>query len=757
MGRVCILLNMGKVTLLFVVGIVLLFFPHPTFAYYTNMPASVVVGQSSFSGSSANQSGSTAANTLSGAYGVYSNGSNFIVGDPGNHRVLIFNSIPTSNNASANVVIGQTNFSNNTANQGGSTDANTLSTPRGMCSNGQKLIVVDNANNRVLVYNQIPTTNNASADVVIGQANFSGNSENQAGSIGSNTLKAPRGAFCFGNKLLISDTNNNRILIFNQIPTSHNASADLVLGQPDFTTGTSDFGGISVNGAKVLEQPGGVWTDGTRLLVADQGNNRILVFNSFPTENFAEADYVIGQVDKTSSAINQGGSANGNTLRGVRSVFSDGKRIFASDFSNHRILVFNSFPSQHNAGADLVLGQQDFVSVTANQGGGASATTLNGPSNDSLYIIGDKLLVTEFNNSRALIYENITSTPVFALSSPESQPEGKVRLRGAVTLGERGTYALQRIQANVNGEGFSNVTYKSGGTSDGAGITVYDFYHDFSPWAGVSSKDQYDSSKGYTVIVKAVSFNNDEQQRFFFQPFSLISIVNDRYPTFSFEVNKSQWSRLKDNLASYEIQTKKDQESWVTYLSDIPVTSSSTNSSLTTVHDETNGKITVRSLSKQLPAGQYEVRVVAVDKWGYRQESQAIVFNPTGFSSYKPNLPIASGWFPLQINTITGSAWRILSSFATSNPESISTVTSMPTFKGIAFSRSTVTMLVTDVKNAANQRRYYTTVNTDSTWSLTPSIYPSSIIDLWVLDDQGRYNEIPTFILNKYSIREMEQ
>ena len=56
-----------------------------------------------------------------------------------------------------------------------------------------------------------------------------------------------------------------------------NMSAYMVLGQPDFTTTTN---GVS---ATKLVSPGSTWTDGTRVLVADFYNNRVLLWTTFPT------------------------------------------------------------------------------------------------------------------------------------------------------------------------------------------------------------------------------------------------------------------------------------------------------------------------------------------------------------------------------------------------------------------------------------------------------------------------------------------
>jgi hypothetical protein len=80
------------------------------------------------------------------------------VADRYNHRILIYNTIPTSNGASADVVIGQPNMTSNTANRGGSAGANTLYYPYGVYGDGTRLFVADRYNHRVLIYNINYTT-----------------------------------------------------------------------------------------------------------------------------------------------------------------------------------------------------------------------------------------------------------------------------------------------------------------------------------------------------------------------------------------------------------------------------------------------------------------------------------------------------------------------------------------------------------------------------------------------------------------------
>ena len=257
-----------------------LFLPSPIFAYYTNMNASVVIGQPDFTSSTALSPNS---NTLSLPGGILVANSKLLIPDYSNNRILIFNSIPTANNASADVVIGQSSFTNNSANQGlANPAAYTLKNPNDLATDGQKLFVIESSNYRVLIFNSIPTSNNASADVVIGQTSMS----TAATGTTSTTFSSNLTGIVFDTatkKLIVADAGNNRVLIYNQLPTSNGAAADVVIGQPDFTSGNANQGGTTR--ANTLSTAFTVTVYNGKLFVDDYSNNRILIFNSIPTTN----------------------------------------------------------------------------------------------------------------------------------------------------------------------------------------------------------------------------------------------------------------------------------------------------------------------------------------------------------------------------------------------------------------------------------------------------------------------------------------
>lgn len=272
---------------------------------------------------------------------------------------------------SADVVLGQRDFT--------STDPaiaqNGMRTPTGVATNGTMLAVADTDNNRVLIWNSIPQSVDQPADIVLGQKAF--DSIQQPIVVTASSFRGPQGVWIQGDRFFVADTQNNRVMIWNHIPTQNNQPADIVLGQKDFTTVVNpDLTQAQPPAANTLQDPVSVTSDGQRLYVTDLGNARVLVWNSIPAQNQQPADVVIGQPDMTTGldqnvvalCPSSGTDANGNnfypamcgkTLSYPRFALSDGQRLFIADGGNDRILIFNSIPTSNAPEADIVLGQRD--------------------------------------------------------------------------------------------------------------------------------------------------------------------------------------------------------------------------------------------------------------------------------------------------------------------------------------------------------------------------------------------------------------
>ena len=198
-----------------------------------------------------------------------------IVADTNNNRVLIWDSLGDGGPVgSARVVIGQ---EDKAICADRPTSDQTLNEPSSVWSDGVKLIVADRRNHRVLIWTSIPTGDFMAADLVIGQQFPEDNLPNAGLSAPTaSTLSQPISVdVSETGQMAVVDRNNNRVLVWNAIPTRNNQPADQVIGQPDPLTGT-----IAPVSIKTLNQPSGVRFDGRNMIVVDTGNNRVLVFRA---------------------------------------------------------------------------------------------------------------------------------------------------------------------------------------------------------------------------------------------------------------------------------------------------------------------------------------------------------------------------------------------------------------------------------------------------------------------------------------------
>ncbi len=363
--------------------------------FTTFQAASLVLGQPDFSSNSANAgAGSVNATGMAVPMGRIAAGADVLyVAESSNHRVLGFMPRPASNGPAAAFALGQPDLTTNAIGAG----ASGLTSPRSCFISEGRLLVADATNNRVLIWNSLPTTSGAPADVVVGQPDMN------TTTFGASQTKMhmPQDVIVAGGRLIVADALNNRVLIWNTVPTSNGAPADVVVGQADFTSNT-----IGTSATR-LNFPWSVLVVGTRLFVADSGNNRILVFNTIPTANNAAADYVIGQPDMTT------GSYAGTSISSVnpRGLASDGVNLFVADAFGNRVLVFSPIPTATGALPSVVLGQTNFdlgASNDADQdgidGGGITPRTFDGP--EGVSVIGRQLFVTDSLNHRVLVFDS---------------------------------------------------------------------------------------------------------------------------------------------------------------------------------------------------------------------------------------------------------------------------------------------------------------------------------------------------------------
>ncbi|MBI2816424.1 MAG: hypothetical protein HYX72_05765 [Acidobacteria bacterium] len=359
--------------------------------FVTGQAARVVIGQSNFSDITAGTSqfrwGATSGIAVAGNKLIIADSS--YLAPPNNNRVLIYNDLkalkerlPQAGLPPADVVLGQPDFGSSDP----GTSAQRFNQPVGIASDGTRLFISEWGNNRVLIYNRIPEVSGASPDVIVGQRDFTAS----AFGSGAQGLRRPNSVYSDGTRLFVADSLNNRVLIYNRIPAANGASADVVLGQPNF-----DANRALPTASNTLSSPMSITTDGQRLIVTDLGNNRVLIYNSIPTQSGASADVVVGQPDFTSN-----GAGNTQTsLDFPRYAYSDGTRLLIVDSGNNRILIYNQIPTEHGAPADIVIGQMDFRGLTAACGASNFSIPLAVASD------GEALYVSDGFNRRVLGFQ----------------------------------------------------------------------------------------------------------------------------------------------------------------------------------------------------------------------------------------------------------------------------------------------------------------------------------------------------------------
>lgn len=170
--------------------------------------------------------------------------------------------------------------------------------PGGIASDGERLFLSDRNNNRVLVWNHAPTEN-AAPDFVLGQPDFT---RNDPGT-GPHQMNWPSGVSAAGGRLVVADSNNHRILIWKAIPGASAAPADVVLK------------------GEAIVWPWAVWTDGDRLAVTSTFHWEVLIWNHLPARGDQPPD-----VRLTARA------ATGNDCFGTpRTIVSDGHCLIVGD------------------------------------------------------------------------------------------------------------------------------------------------------------------------------------------------------------------------------------------------------------------------------------------------------------------------------------------------------------------------------------------------------------------------------------------
>jgi hypothetical protein len=150
-----------------------------------------------------------------------------------------------------------------------------------------------------------------------------------------------------GGRLFVVDNRNHRVLAFDATPNglAQGQDARFAIGQPDFSTNGRNTSGLS---ATSLAFPNGVAYDraAQRLYVADQGNDRVLVYDARAEANGPPALAVLGQKVVTKSDQFLRGVSAQDQLYDPRGIDFDSEHghLYVTDSHWARLLVF-TFPA----------------------------------------------------------------------------------------------------------------------------------------------------------------------------------------------------------------------------------------------------------------------------------------------------------------------------------------------------------------------------------------------------------------------------
>ncbi len=182
-------------------------------------------------------------------------------------------------------VVGQTDenqltpgpsFTTNGTNNG--PNSISMSSPTGLAIDTAKhrLFVADTSNNRILVYN-LNTDNSLTdriADSLLGQSDFRTVTANTS----QKGFNGPQGLTYdpVGDRLFVSEINNNRVMVFSVGAIQNGESGSSLLGQPTFVSNTQLTSQSAIRSTQaILFDP-----VASRLYTAENGNHRVMIFDA---------------------------------------------------------------------------------------------------------------------------------------------------------------------------------------------------------------------------------------------------------------------------------------------------------------------------------------------------------------------------------------------------------------------------------------------------------------------------------------------
>ena len=257
--------------------------------------------------------------------------------------------------------------------------------PAGLSVENGVLALADAWNHRVLLWHGLPRHSNQGADVVLGQADFVSGEANR----GYPTPDAQTLNWCYGvaihdGRLLVADTGNRRLLLWDHIPQRNGAPADLVLGQSDFTTRESQG----------MRWPHAVCVANGILVVADAGGGGVMAWRNIPQRNGTRCDFVI---------------AEGALVDRPYGLAVLGRQLVVADAANSRLFGFDTQRFETGPCAVRLAGQRGIEDGGDNRWGAVARDSLCWPY--AVSACASTLTIADSGNNRVLLWEAALDSP----------------------------------------------------------------------------------------------------------------------------------------------------------------------------------------------------------------------------------------------------------------------------------------------------------------------------------------------------------
>lgn len=277
-------------------------------------------------------------------------GRGLAVADAWNHRVLIWHERPRHSQSPPDVVLGQPHFRSGESNRGMATPrADTLFWPYCVAWDGTHLWVADTGNRRVLRWDGLPQRHGTAADLVLGQPDFTHRDENAGHAPGAAGMRWPHAISFPADGLCVADAGNNRLMLWHRPPTRQHAPCDLLVGQATASTVEHNRASYYPDAA-CLNMPYGAVVAGHWLVVADTANSRLLAWRIADLSlDGVPARALAAQPDWQGKGDNRWRPAARDSVCWPYCVAVHGTQLLVADSGNNRVLLWPLHDAVHCA------------------------------------------------------------------------------------------------------------------------------------------------------------------------------------------------------------------------------------------------------------------------------------------------------------------------------------------------------------------------------------------------------------------------